>query len=66
MIPTTRDIEIEFDEETRSHFVVWQPFLVSSGRTQREALEDLRAAAHFGIDTMIDLKLAKVKQHKEV
>jgi O-succinylbenzoate synthase len=66
MIPATRDIDVEFDEETRSHFVVWQPFLVGSGMTQREALEDLRAAAHFGIDAMIDSELVKIKSHKEV
>jgi hypothetical protein len=63
MAPTDRNIDIEFDEETHSYFIVWQPLFASSGRTEREALEDLRAAAHFGIDTMIDLKLGKVKQH---
>lgn len=61
MIPTSCDIEVEFDKETCSYFIVWQPLLASSGGTGREALEDLRTTAHFGIDTMIDLKLKEME-----
>jgi predicted RNase H-like HicB family nuclease len=51
------EIKIEFDEETQSYYIVWEPVIVSSGRTEREALEELREAAHFGVDSMIDFKL---------
>ena len=33
---------------------------VGLGRTKAEALDDLRAAAHFGIETMVDLKLREI------
>lgn len=48
------DIEIEFDEKNQSYYIIWQPIIVSLGKTRQEALEDLRTAAHFGVDTMID------------
>jgi len=50
-------IEIEFDEETQNYYVIWEPVVVSLGKTMREALEDLRTTAHFGVDTCIDMKL---------
>ena len=59
------DIVIEFDESTRNYYVVWEPIVISSGRTQHEALEDLREASHFGVDTWIDLKLKDLGQGKE-
>jgi len=53
-----QEINVEFDTKSREYYVVWQPMVViSSGRTSREALEELRETAHFGIDTLIDLKL---------
>ncbi len=61
---TSHDIEIELDTETGSYFIIWQPLFASSGSTAGEALEDLRAAAHFGIDTMIDLKLKEIRQEE--
>ena len=60
------DIDIEFDETTGSHFVFWTPCIASSGATEHEALEDLRTVAHFGVDTMIDLKLDDIEKRKEV
>ena len=56
------DIDIEFDGETGSYFVFWTPCIAGSGATQHEALEDLRAAAHFGVDTMIDLKTGDINK----
>ena len=53
------DIEIEFDKETRNYHIIWEPFAVSSGKTKQDALEDLREAAHFSVDTLVDLKLAE-------
>ena len=54
------DIELEFDEETRNYYIVWEPIVISLGKTRHEALEDLRQAAHFGVDTFIDLKLKDI------
>jgi len=54
------DIELEFDEETRNYYIAWEPIAISLGKTRQEALEDLRQAAHFGVDTFIDLKLKDI------
>lgn len=51
------DIDISFDEETRTYYIVWQPFIVGMGKTVHEVLEDLRQAAHLGVDTLINLKV---------
>lgn len=51
------DIDISFDEETRTYYIVWQPFIVGMGKTVHEVLKDLRQAAHLGVDTLINLKL---------
>ena len=60
-----QDIEIEYDRETRSHFIIWEPLAISLGRTSEEALRDLREAAHLGVDAWIDLKLEEIKKEKE-
>ena len=59
-MPKRNDIEIAFDEETGSYYTVWEPIFISSGKTRYEALRDLRRAAHFGIDTFIDLKSKEI------
>jgi predicted RNase H-like HicB family nuclease len=56
------DIKIEFDLETDSYFIIWEPLVLSLGRTPEEALEDLRSAAHLGVDTFIDAKLKDIKR----
>jgi hypothetical protein len=50
------NIDIEFDEETRGYYIIWEPVIIGMGKTSRAALEDLREAAHLGADTLIDLK----------
>lgn len=60
-----QDIEIEYDQETSSHFIIWEPLVISLGRTPEEALQDLREAAHLGVDTWTDLKLEEIKKEKE-
>jgi len=53
-----QEINVEFDPESREYCIIWQPMaVISSSRTRQEALEELRETAHFGIDTLIDLKL---------
>lgn len=55
------EMRIEYDEEIKSYYIIWRPLAtVGLGLTEKEALEELRVAAHFGIDTMIDLKLAEI------
>jgi predicted RNase H-like HicB family nuclease len=56
------DIAVEFDEASRSYFIVWAPLIASAGDTEHEALEELRDAAHFGVDAMIDMKLKDTKR----
>lgn len=55
------EIKTEYDSDSRSYYVIWQPLAtVGMGNTEKEALEDLRAAAHFGVETMVDLKLKEI------
>lgn len=61
-MPSSSDIEIEFDRETEDYYIVWEPVVISSGKTKEEALEDLREAAHFGVDTFVHLKLRDVEK----
>jgi predicted RNase H-like HicB family nuclease len=55
-------INLEFDSETEEYYIVWKPVVIGMGKTGDEALEDLREAAHFGVDTLIDLKLKNIKK----
>jgi len=56
------DINLEFDRESGDYYIVWEPVILSAGRTEREALEELRGAAHLGVDTLIDRKLKNIKK----
>lgn len=59
------DIEIGFDEETQNYYVIWEPIVVSLGKTMQETLEDLRKTAHFGVDMWIDMKLKDINRRDE-
>lgn len=61
-MPSSSDIEIEFNQETKDYYIVCEPTVISSGKTKEEALEDLREAAHFGVDTFVDLKLRDIRE----
>ena len=56
------DIKLEYDRESGDYYIVWEPIILSAGKTTRQALEELRGAAHSGVDTLIDQKLAKIKK----
>ena len=58
-------IDIDFDEKSQDYYVIWEPIIVGMGKTRHETLEDLRTAAHFGVDTFIDLKLKDTRTEKE-
>ena len=62
MVSKNHDIKVEFDEEIQNYYIIWEPIVVSLGKTVQEALEDLREAAHFGVDTLIDLKLEDIME----
>jgi hypothetical protein len=53
----------EYDELSQNYYIVWQSIVIGSGGTKEHALEDLRDAAHFGVDTIIDLKLGDIGCH---
>jgi predicted RNase H-like HicB family nuclease len=55
-------IDLEFDEESGEYYIVWEPVVMGAGKTAGEALEDLREAAHFGVETLIDQKLQKIEK----
>ena len=59
------EINLEFDGESRSYYIVWEPVVVGMGKTEYEAIEDLRGAAHFSVDTLIDLKSKDIIRGKE-
>jgi predicted RNase H-like HicB family nuclease len=58
------DIRLEFDSETGEYYIVWEPVVIGTGKTRAKALEDLREAAHFGVDTLINLKLKNIEKEK--
>jgi hypothetical protein len=66
MMPSDEEMIIEYDEITGSYYVVWEPMaVIGMGKTQREALDDMRQAAIFGMDTTFNLKLAKIQCNEE-
>ena len=51
-------IEIEFDAASKHYYIIWEvPVAIGSGKTEIEALHDLRNTARFCIDTLINQKL---------
>ena len=60
MLPDEEMI-MEYDKVTDSYYVIWEPVaVIGMGRTEREALDDLREAANLGIETLVNLKLTEV------
>ena len=62
---TKSDITLKYDREAREYYIIREPVVIGTGITRREALEDLRTAAHFGVDTMINLTLKDIGIRKE-
>jgi hypothetical protein len=58
-------IEITYDEGSRAYYVIWEPIIVGVGKTWQKALDDLRSAGHFCVDSFIDLKLKNTNKAKE-
>ena len=58
------EIAIDYDDDSQSYYFIWRPLTsVGLGKTEAEALDDLRAAAHLGIETMVDLKLREIEKN---
>jgi len=57
-------INLEFDKKSGEYYIVWEPVVIGTGKTADEALQDLKEAAHFGVDTMIDRKLKDIKKEE--
>jgi predicted RNase H-like HicB family nuclease len=58
------EITIAYDDDSQSYYCIWRPLTsVGLGKTEAEALGDLRAAAHFGIETMVNLKLREIEKN---
>ncbi len=55
-------INLEFDKESGEYYIFWEPVVIATGKTADETLRDLKEAAHFGVDTMIDRKLKDMKK----
>jgi len=62
---TKGKITLKFDREIQEHYIIWRPVFVGAGETKHETLEDLRAAAHFGVDTLINIELQNIGTKKE-
>jgi hypothetical protein len=58
------EILVTYDDDSQSYYCVWRPLTsIGLGKTEAGALDDLRAAAHFGIETMVDLKLSEIEKN---
>ena len=56
MVPQD-NMYLEYDSEKGEYYVTLLPVIVAAGKTRHEALEEVRMAAHFCIDTLVDLEL---------
>jgi predicted RNase H-like HicB family nuclease len=58
------EIVIAYDDDSQNYYCIWRPLTsVGLGKTEVEALDDLRAAAHLGIETTVDLKLREIEKN---
>jgi len=59
-VSRVNDIKIQFDEDTRDYYIIWNPIIISSGKSRLGSLADLRQTAHFAVDALIDRKLKDI------
>ena len=60
-----QDINVKLDTETREYYTVWEPVFIGAGQTRQDALADLRAAVHFGVETLLNPELENINTNKE-
>ena len=58
----SKNIFVGFDLEALNYYAECNLIALGLGQNREEALEDLREAVHFGIDTLINMKLDDNKQ----
>ena len=58
-------INLEFDRQSQSYYIIWEPVVIGLGKTEGEALKDLRIVAHSRVDTLVDLKLKAINRKRE-
>ena len=56
------DIKLDYDETSGEYYILWEPVILSAAKTERQALEELRGAAHLGVDTLIDQRLQRLEK----
>jgi predicted RNase H-like HicB family nuclease len=57
-ITPCNEIITEYDAESRSYYIVWQPpVVIAAGQTEKEALEDFREAVRFCIEETVNKKM---------
>ena len=58
------EILIDYDSDSQSYYCIWRPLTsIGLGKTEAEAVDDLREAAIFGIETMVDSKLREIEKN---
>jgi predicted RNase H-like HicB family nuclease len=55
------EIILEYDQESREYVAFWEPVIIGMGETERDAIDDLTAAANLFLDTCQE----KLKTPKE-
>ena len=54
---------IEFDSDKGEYFVIYDfPTVVSTGKSLKNVLNDIRKAAHFCIEAALTKKIKNIKQ----
>jgi len=62
MTSNNGEIKIKLDKVIQHYYIVWELSVIGLGKTKQEALESLREAAHFGVDSLIDQKLRNISE----
>jgi hypothetical protein len=56
-IQDKQKLQIMFDDESDDYYIIWEsPVIISSGKTESEALKDFKNAVYSYIDSLINNK----------
>ncbi|MGD9143451.1 MAG: hypothetical protein PVG61_06370 [Dehalococcoidia bacterium] len=50
-MPLKGEIIVEFDREKHEYLAMWEPVVFGMGKTEKDAVEDMMAAAELFIET---------------
>jgi len=62
MLSNNGKIKIKLAKITQKYYIVWELSAIALGKTKQEALENLREATHFGVDSLINQKLRNISE----